>query len=83
MASDATCLRIVDFHRGFWTKQVSLNVEEIDVMSRDVDDGEEQHRVSTLAVEPLRLIQGQESDFRSNESQEIPAHWQQYEQYID
>lgn len=79
MASDATRLRIVDLHGGFRPNLVPLDVEEVDVMCTDVKNGEKQERVSALAVEPLRLVQGEESEFRANESQQIPAHRQQYE----
>jgi hypothetical protein len=69
MASDATRLRIVDLHGGFRPNLVPLDIEEVDVMCTDVKNGEKQERVSALAVEPLRLVQGEESEFRTNESQ--------------
>jgi hypothetical protein len=69
MASDATRLRIVDLHGSFWPNLVPLDVEEVDVMCADVKNGEKQERVSALTVEPLRLVQGEESEFRTNESQ--------------
>jgi hypothetical protein len=75
MASDATRLRIVDLHGGFRPNLGPLDIEEIDVMCTDVSNGENQERVSALAVEPLRLVQGKESEFRTNEPQQIPAHW--------
>jgi hypothetical protein len=83
MASDATRLRIVDLHGCFRPNLVPLDVEEVDVVCTDVNNGEKQERVGALAVEPLRLVQGEEFEFRTNESQQIPAHWQQYEQYIE
>jgi hypothetical protein len=83
MASDAAGLRIVDLHRSFGPDLVSLNVEKVDIMCSDVENGEEQDGVGALPVKPLRLIQRQESDFRSNNPQQIPAHWQQYKQTID
>ena len=82
MASDATGLRIVDLNGRFRPKRIPLDVEEVDVVCTDVNNGEKQESVSALAVEPLRLVQGEKSEFRTNESQQIPAHWQQYEQYI-
>lgn len=56
MASDATGLGIVDFHCSFGPDHVSLNIEEVDIMRTDVDNGEDQERVSALAVKPLRLV---------------------------
>lgn len=75
MTSDATRLRIVDLHGRFRPNLAPLDIEEVDVMCSDVKNGEKQERVSALAVEPLRLVQRKESEFRTNESQQIPAHW--------
>ena len=33
----------------------------LDIMRCDMDDGEEQHRVGRLAMEPLRLVERQPS----------------------
>ena len=83
MAGDASSLRIVDLYSGFRPDLVPLDVEEVDIMGTYVDNREDQEGVSALAVKPLRLIQGQKPKFRSDESQQIPAHWEQYEQCVD
>lgn len=76
MAGNATGLRIVDLHRSFRPDLGPLHVEKVDIMCRNMDNGEEQDGVCALAVKPLRLIQRQEPDFRSNEAQKIAAHRQ-------
>lgn len=43
-------------------------------MGTGVTDGEEQHGVGNLPVEPLRLIQRKPSDLGPNHSKNVPAH---------
>lgn len=40
MASDATGLRIMDFHSSFRPEMVPFHVEKVDIMCRNMDDGE-------------------------------------------
>jgi hypothetical protein len=45
-----------------------FDVEKVDVMTGDVDDGPEEHGVCDLSMEPLRLIERQNPDLRSDPS---------------
>ena len=46
-------------------------------MGAGVDDGEQQHGIRSLAVEPLALVQRQELDFRPQKAEDVAAHGQQ------
>jgi hypothetical protein len=48
-----------------------------------MNDGVEQHRVSNLAMEPLRFVERQEPHLGSDKSQNISAHWQHDQRSID
>lgn len=65
MPGDAASLGVVYLHRGLWSDLVALNIEEVDVVSRYVNNSEDQHRIGDLSVEPLRLVQWKPSDIRS------------------
>ena len=65
MSSDAACLGVVYLYRSFWSKLVLLDVEEVDVVSRYVDNSEEQYCIGDLPVEPLSFIQWKPSDVRA------------------
>ena len=60
-----------------------LDVEEVDVVSGDVDDCEKQHGVGTLPMEPYRLVQREKLELGSNEAHEVAAHGQHDEQDIE
>ena len=49
-------LRVVDLNRRFGSNLTPLNIEEVHIMSRDMDDGEEQQGICALSVEPLGFI---------------------------
>ena len=49
----------------------------LDVMSEHVDAGEEQHGIRQLPMEPLRLVEWQESCFWSDPSQDVSTHGQE------
>ena len=68
MTGNASGLCVMDFYGSFRPNLVPLDIEEVDIMGTHVDDGEEQDRISALAVKPLRLIQREKLEFRSNES---------------
>ena len=53
VASNAAGLCIVDLYRRLRPDLVALHVEEVDIMCRDVENGEEQEAVRALAVKPL------------------------------
>lgn len=46
-------------------------------MGSGVDDGKNQHGISYLPMEPLRFVQRQPSDLRSDKPEEVPAHGQE------
>jgi hypothetical protein len=43
-------------------------------MGRSVNDGEHEHGVGDLTMEPYRLIEGQPSDLRPDDSKNVSAH---------
>lgn len=51
----------------------------LDVVSSDMEDGEEQHGVCYLSMEPNVLIQRYEPNLRSEPSHQRTAHWQEDE----
>lgn len=73
VSSDSTCLGVVDLKRDLRSYLYSFHIEEamhssdldernllvnlLDVMRCCVKDGEKQHSVSDLSMEPLRLIE--------------------------
>lgn len=65
MSSDATSLCVVDLDCCFGPNLIPFDVEEVDVVSADMDAGEGEHRISNLPMEPLRLIEWQPSDVGS------------------
>ena len=74
VSSDASSLCIVNLNCCFGSNLVALDVEEVDVVSRHMDDCKDEHRIGNLPMEPLRLIEGQPSDVRSEESHQISTH---------
>lgn len=63
--------------------QRSARVNLLDVVSRNVDDGEEQHGVGNLTMEPQVLVQGQEPDLRTDPSHDGPTYGKQDQGGID
>ena len=57
MPGDPADLGVVDLHGGFGSELGALDVEEVDIMRADVDDGEDEDRVGHLAMEPDIFIQ--------------------------
>jgi hypothetical protein len=55
----------------------------LDVVSSDVSNGEEQHRVRDLTMKPEVLIQRQEPQLGPKPSHECPAYWEQDEQPVE
>ena len=56
MTRDTTGLGVVDLDCSHGPDLRFLDIEKVDVVSADVDDGEEEQRIGSLSVEPLRLI---------------------------
>lgn len=48
----------------------------LDIMSSDMGNGEEQHGVCDLTMEPKVLIQRQEPDLGSKPSHQCPTYWE-------
>lgn len=46
-------------------------------------DGEEQHSVGDLTMEPQILIQGEEPELRAQEPDQRPTYWQEDEQCVE
>lgn len=68
MASNTAWLRIMNLDCSNRANLGPFDVEEVDVMTGDVDDGPEEHGVCDLSMEPLRLIERQNPDLRSDPS---------------
>lgn len=83
MTGDTTGFGIVDLDGGNGADLSPFNVEEVDIVSGDVDDGEEKEGIGDLSMEPLCLVQGKPFDFWSNDFDNVPAHWQEDDCSID
>lgn len=83
MARYSPGLGVVDLKRGLRTNLGELDVEEVDIVSKDMDAGEDQHRIGALAMEPLRLIQRKPPELGSKKTHKVPAHGQQDHHDID
>jgi hypothetical protein len=84
VTGNAARLSVVDLDRRLLADLAQLDIEEtadmleilrpsrmqyvLDIMRSHMDDGIEQNRVSDLSMEPLRLVQWQESHLRSDKS---------------
>lgn len=55
----------------------------LDIMSSNMGNGEEQHGICDLTMEPEVLIQRQEPDLGSKPSHQCPTYWEQYEQPVE
>lgn len=56
MTCDTTGLGIVNLHSGFRTDLRFLDVVEVDIMARRVDERPDRELIRDLPVEPLALI---------------------------
>lgn len=74
VASNTACLSVVDLNRCDRSDLCPLNVEEVDIVGKNVDASEDQHCVGTLSVEPDRLIEWKKLELGSNEAHQISAH---------
>lgn len=82
VACDASRLSVVNLDCRHWSDLGSFHVEKIDVVSENVDSGENQHSISTLAVEPDCFVERKELELWSNEAHDISAHWEEDEQGV-
>ena len=83
VAGDATRLGVVDVEGDLRPDLVLLDVEEVDVVRRDVHDGEYEESVGDLAMKPLRFVEGQKSNLRPYPSEQVPAHGKDYEEAVE
>jgi hypothetical protein len=99
VASDATCLSVVNMESKLRSHLGALDVEEavaisqiqpwnlehslLDVMSAGMHNGEEKHRVGDLSMEPLRLIKRCPSSLGTEPAQDVPAHWHDNDHGVD
>src|SRR4051812_4551249 len=74
MTSYASWLGVMDLNCCDGSNLCFLDVEEVDIMSKNVDHGEDEHCVGTLSVEPHGLIEGKKLELGSDEAHQIPAH---------
>jgi hypothetical protein len=90
VSSNSTCFGVVDLECYLGSHLRSFNVEEaviwlawdgrvlllniLDVMRCDVKDGEKQHSVSDLSVEPLGLVEWEPSRLGSEPTEDVSAH---------
>jgi len=74
MSSNSACFGVVDLECYLGSHLCSFNVKEVDVMRCDVKDGEKQHSVSDLSMEPLGLVEWEPSRLGSEPTKDISAH---------
>lgn len=74
MTRNAASLRVVDLNGGFGPNLILFDVEEVDIVGGHMNNGEGQHGVCHLTMEPLRLVEGQELEFGSDIPHEVAAH---------
>jgi hypothetical protein len=74
VSSNSTRLGVVNLERDLGSDLGLLDVVEVDVMRRSVDDGKQEHAVGYLSVEPHGLVERNPSDLWSYDSQDVPAH---------
>lgn len=68
MARDTTCLSIVNLDCCDRSNLSFFDVEKVDVVSQNVDAGEDQHGVGTLSVEPDGFIEWEKLELGSDEA---------------
>jgi len=77
MTSNTTGVHVVDLECEERSNLRLFDVEKVDVVTSSVDDGEEQHRVSNLPMEPEVLVEGKPPDLGTNPSDDSSADRQQ------
>lgn len=82
MTCDASRLSVVNLDCRHRSDLGSFHVEEIDVVSENVDSGEHQHGISTLAVEPDCFVERKELELGANEAHDISTHGEEDEQGV-
>lgn len=77
MSCYAASLSVMDFDCGNRANLRLFDVVEVHVMSGDVEDRVDKHRICDLAMKPLGLVERKEPELWSNPSQQSPAHRQE------
>lgn len=83
VAGYASGLGVVDIQSGFRSQLSFLHIEEVDIVSAHMDASEYQNGVGTLSVEPLSLVEWEESKLGPYEPHKIPAHRKKNQCHID
>lgn len=84
VSREAAGLRVMLGDGGLLPDLGALDVDEVHVMSGRVDDGEEEHRVGDLAMEPVRFVDGNESaERRPQEDEDVAEDRHQQEAAVD
>jgi hypothetical protein len=90
VSSDTTSFGVMNLEGNLWADLNTLNVEEaaivsttqasstgnnsLDIMSTGVEDGEEEHGIGDLSVEPHGLVKWHPPSFGSKPTKNVPAH---------
>jgi hypothetical protein len=74
MPSHTSWLGVVDLNCCNGSNLCSLDVEEVDIMGKNVDHSEDEHCVGTLSVEPHGLIERKKLELGSDEPHQVSAH---------
>lgn len=75
VTSDSTRLGIVDLQCDFRSDLSSLDIEEIDIVSRCVDHGPKSHLVSNLTMEPnIFISREQPGHSRTDDANDVAKH---------
>lgn len=74
VAGNTTSLGVVDFEGHLRANLSLFHVIEVDIMRSGMSNGKHKHSVGNLAMEPYRLVEGEESNFRSEYSYDVSAH---------
>lgn len=74
VSRDTTSLCVVNLKSDLGSHLHTLDVEEIDIMRYHVEDGEEQHSIGDLSVEPHGFIQRHKARLGSQPSEDVSAH---------
>ena len=83
MTSNTTSLSIVDLNGADRTDLRPLDVEEVNIVSANVDASEEQQCISALAMKPDGLVERKPPELGSEEAHEVSAHRQEDHHDID
>lgn len=83
MTSHTPWCHVMDLNRKHRSQLAFFDIEEVDVVGRNMYDGKEEHGIGNLAMKPLRFVQGQESQLWSDVAKQGAAHGQDDEKSIE